>query len=287
MRSYNIKILIKHSPFLQSFSQAWNSNDLKLTFGHNNLEQIEFSAYSLHIEKLVSKEKLFTRIISLNLLLNGSLFIESGDISQKINFYNFNTTNEVEDDTYSGYWTDRLEDYPFIESEEYWQEEDKLPKKDIFSSMLFSLSKRDSTIRNLLFHTGLLSTSSINDSFLAWSTLYKMVDIIKVKTKEYDIELNTLINLKALSSFTMSCNNPLIIGLASRHGKGDKNQTVNNKITNIDQAIELILCFTKKFLQQYTIKQKYISINNLSSDVCVLEKTLKEKNEDEMKKLFY
>ena len=87
MRSYNIEILIKHSPFLQSFSQAWNSNDLKLTFGHNNLEQIEFSAYSLHIEKLVSKEKLFTRIISLNLLLNGSLFIESGDISQKINFF--------------------------------------------------------------------------------------------------------------------------------------------------------------------------------------------------------
>ena len=71
----SIEIIVEHHVLLESMIQNWKSDDLSLSYYHDHLEQIRFSAYSPHIDVLSTKTSLDKRIISLNILLNGAIFI--------------------------------------------------------------------------------------------------------------------------------------------------------------------------------------------------------------------
>lgn len=85
-----IEIFVEHHILLESMTQSWKSNDLTLGYSHDHLEQIIFSAYSPHIDILSTKTSLDKRIISLNILLNGAIFIASSKKEINISFYNYN-----------------------------------------------------------------------------------------------------------------------------------------------------------------------------------------------------
>ena len=163
IRNCNIEIIISnYSGYLESFVQSWNSNDLFLTMSYDNFEQRIFSAYSPHIENIKTEKELIKRILSLNILLNGTLFITNAETLSKIEFTNYNIENKefdqtIEKNNISGFWTDTIEEHPFEQEEDFYLKEENrnLPKKADLDVMLFGISKFDYIIKTLLFQAGI------------------------------------------------------------------------------------------------------------------------------------
>ena len=225
MHNYNIEITIRNSvSYLSSLTSSWNSKDLLFTLDTDYYERPIISAYSHHIESIRVEKDLIKRIISLNVLVNGALFIANATYIPRIEFINYYIENKTINDKIQknsfGFWSDTIEEYPFNNDESYYiiQENRNLSEKDSLGSMLFSISKFDSIIRNLLFQAGLIFNNGINDKILTWNTLYKMVDTIKAGCKDINLDYKTLIDESSLEKFTASCNNPTVIGIFSRHG---------------------------------------------------------------------
>ena len=172
MNKYEIEIVVNdYGSYIESFVDSWGSKDLFFSMRHNDNEERIFSAYSPHIENIKNDSELVSRIISLNILVNGSLFVASANTNTKIEFLNYYIENEstlqtIEKNNFNGFWTNSIEDYPFDNSEEYYFDKNNrnLTKEKIgLDCMLFSISKFDFIIRTLLFQAGVILNNGIND----------------------------------------------------------------------------------------------------------------------------
>jgi len=252
---------------------------------HDLHEQRIFSAYSLHIEELRTQKSIVTRIKSLNILLNGALNITYNYSIRRINFKNYRARNISISDSINLFTSELLEEFPFNGTEEQYQKNPNLARNDSFESYLFSIAKADFIVRTLLFQAGIINTYSINEKILTWNTLYKIVDTVTMGCKEINISINDLIYKKDLKNFTQSCNNPFILGINARHGKGDKNQIISTPLTDINRAIELILCLAKQFLNQYLEIKNYLMFESNGIQKCYIQKSKEESSKEEWEKL--
>jgi hypothetical protein len=271
-----IEIIVSHnSSYLESLVHSWNSNDLYFTMDYDFSDQRIFSAFSPHIENIKNEKELVKRILSLNILVNGALFVAYAKTKTKIKFINYyiedkEIDSSIKKDGFVGFWTDSIEEYPFENDEDFYikKENRNLPKKADLDVMLFSISKFDYIIRTLLYQAGIIFNNGINEKILTWTTLYKMVDTIKVGCKEITIDYKTFIDETALERFTAACNNPTVLGIYARHGGKGKNVTRIQPITHLEEAISLILCFANRFSKIYVMKKGYITIDNCTISKC-------------------
>ncbi len=224
MLHYDTEIIVaRNSAYLESLTRSWKSEDLYFYMDHDRHEQPIYSAYSPHIDNIINERDLIKRILSLNILVNGALFVAAAQTMIKVEFTNYhiedkNIRDTIQKDGYSSFWSDTIEEYPFHNSESYYiiNKNRNLPKKADLDSMLFSISKFDFIIRTLLFQAGLIFNNGINDKILTWNTLYKMVDTIKAGCSDINLDYKTLIDETSLEKFTAACNNPTVIGILSR-----------------------------------------------------------------------
>lgn len=100
----------------------------------------------------------------------------------------------------------------------------------------------------------MISTANSNEKILTWSTLYKCVDTIKHFCKEVGISYEDLVDKRKLNSFTSACNNPIVLGVYARHGTSNREPPRQEPMTNINEAIELILDFSNRFIRAYVNK---------------------------------
>ena len=273
--THEIEIILDHHIYLRGMSQSWKSHDLHLTFDYDHLDQIIFSAYSPHIEGLKTKKELNKRLISLNILLNGAIFVSSKMTPPSIKFSNYHIENKelgIEPNNGMSLWSDSIEEYPFLHNEEYYKNNPKIKLPSTFNATLFNISKIDFVIRTLLFQAGVISNNSFTDKILTWNTLYKIVDTIRYGSKEIDITLESLINLKDLERFTSACNNPVVLGINARHGGHAKKPKRITPIIDLEEAISLILCFANQFSRYYIVAKGYVKMDNSDLSQCMHRK---------------
>ena len=80
-----IEIIVPHySSYLDSLVSSWKSNDLYFTQDYDHLDQRIFSAFSPHIERIKTEKELARRILSLNILVNGAMFVADAKTRTKI-----------------------------------------------------------------------------------------------------------------------------------------------------------------------------------------------------------
>ena len=95
-----------------------------------------------------------------------------------------------------------------------------------------------------------------------------MVDTIKAGCRDINLDYKTLIDETSLEKFTAACNNPTVTGIFSRHGGTGKDIKKVKPITDLDEAIKLILCFANRFTKKYVTTKGYIIINNTNLSKC-------------------
>lgn len=242
-----IEIILADAPFLREESQRWKSKDLIISWDFDHLEQYIFSAYSPHIELLADPKEISQRVLSLFLLYNGSQYITGLELNYKV------TAKAIYGKGFSEkLWASEIEEYPFEYNEDFYDKSCFKYKDTPLDTVLFELAKIDPIIRTLLFLAGLITpTNSFEDSILSWGTLYKIYDTVDYGCKESGINIYTLVPKTKLKAFTATCNNMSILGLNSRHGLKDYGKPPTNVITNLEEAVYIILCLSKNFLIEY------------------------------------
>lgn len=252
-------------------SQGWKSCDLIFAHSYNHLDQIIFSAYSPHIENLMTRKDLNRRLVSLNILVNGALFIAMAKTIPRITFQNYhveNSTLGIEPNSSTSLWSDSIEEYPFEYNEEHYLQNPNIKLPADLDSVLFGVAKINFVVRTLLFQAGVIFNNGVLDKILTWNTLYKMVDTIRHGCKEIGVDINDFIESKDLERFTSACNNPTVLGIYARHGGHAKEPKRVQPITNLDEALALILCLANRFAKKYITTKGYASIEKMDISKC-------------------
>ena len=256
------KILLDDAPFLLGQSQKWQSRDLAIFSEPNMYELYEYYAYSPHIEKLNDLDHIMKRISSLMLLYNGAQNIDFLNLEYKINGIAVIREPLFEKNLFAL----DIEKYPFCNDEKFYSIKCILESYSFepsFGNVLFDMSKVDYNIRTILFLAGLIkNTNFFEDRILAWSTLYKIYDSIKYLCEKLEIRTDELMPNGKIEAFTAACNNMSILGLESRHGLSSRKKP-KNVIKDLDEAIKLVLCLSKKCLSQYLCKEYKICFKGL------------------------
>lgn len=245
-----IEVILADAAFLRHETQRWKSKDLILSYDINHLEQYIYSAYSPHIENLSDSEHIMKRVMSLMLLYNGVQYITSLNLNSKV------VATVIHGKGFSGkLWASEIEEYPFEHNEAFYDNSCFKYSDTSLDSVLFDLTKVDTTIRVLLFFAGLISRpNTFEDSILNWGTLYKIYDTVNHGCKEADIDINTLIPKSKIKALTATCNNMSILGLNSRHGLKDYGSPPTNVINDLEEAVFTVLCLSKNFVIEYIKK---------------------------------
>jgi hypothetical protein len=118
-------------------------------------------------------------------------------------------------------------------------------------SQLVNLSQTDEAIRTILFLSGLIKTVDLTDRILAWSTLYKIYEAVRHFSNVNSINFSTLYDNSRVSAFTTACNQMSVLGIYARHGHGRVGKAPKNFITELDEAIEIVLNLAKNFCDEY------------------------------------
>lgn len=263
-----IEILVGNTfSAMENFVYSWEPNDdMYFCKEYDFHEQRIYSAYTQHIENIKYESLIIKRLISLNVLINGSIYISQKNIDFFVKFENYNIKeNElfesIEKDNRGGFYTDSIEEYPFNKNEEYHLENKNLPQKANLECYLFIISKFDFVVRTLLFQAGLISTSTFSEKIGTWNTIYKMIDTIKLGCEEIGVDFNSIIDNTQLKKFTASCNNPTVLGINSRHGGRGRTVPETKHIKDINEAISIVLNFSFNFIKKYVVSKNYIKIN--------------------------
>lgn len=245
-----IEIILADAPFLFGVTQQWKSKDLIISWDTDYLEQYIYSAYSPHIENLSDVNHIMKRTMSLMLLYKGSQYITGLSLNYKI------TANSIHGKGYSeNLWASEIEEYPFEHNADFYDKSCFKYTNTSLDNVIYDLTKIDSTIRTLLFLAGLIShPNGFEDSILSWGTLYKIYDTVNYGCKEAEIDINTLIPKSKLNAFTAACNNMSILGLNSRHGLTNYGKPPKNVISDLEEAVFIVLCLSKNFLIEYIKK---------------------------------
>lgn len=122
--------------------------------------------------------------------------------------------------------------------------------KNSYPSRLLSLSKADSDLRGLLYLVGLVSKNSPVECILTWGTLYKILDTVRHHSKALQLPFDQFADKQKINAFTAACNNMSILGVYARHGAAG-NVKPARVITDLDEAIDLVISMTTKFCEEY------------------------------------
>ncbi len=283
MLDYKITIYMHHPHNdYEHLTQCFKNNDITLSYNYDHHEQLYGIVFTKHIESLQSVEEIAKRLFSLQILLTGSRFVElAHETHRRVVFDEF----EIEDheslpDGFHKVYADSIEEYPFDSTEE---ENTKIQDFYIpcnLDSMLFSLSKIDYIIRNLLFQVGMIRTYQSFEKITTWNTLYKIVDTINYGCKKINMDIKDFIEDSDLNRFKSACNNTLILGINARHGLKFKDKPKKEPITDINEAVNLILCLAKKFVIQYINTIGYCKVNGYSNEKCKHNPITKKSSQD-------
>lgn len=272
MSSYKITTYIDYpNNDYEHLTQSFKNNDICLNCEYDHSEQIYGLVFTEHIESLTTIEDIAKRLFSIQILLTGARFVELGtETHRRIKFDKFEIKDhDVFSDGFHNVYSDSIEEYPFENTEEENIENPSLRTPCGLDSMLFSLSKIDYVIRSLLFQAGMIRTYQSSDKIFTWSVLYKIVDTVKYGCKNIGIDINDLIESGDLNKFTSACNNSLVLGISARHGL-DKKSKIPKKtpITNIEEAVNLILCLSNKFVTKYIKAKRYCKVKDDTNTKC-------------------
>jgi len=231
----------------EHLAHGFKNNDIYLGLTYDKLDQHYGVVFSAHIETLDSVEKIAKRLFSLQILLTGARFINlTHETHRRIEFDKF----EIEEHDFlpngvHNVYADTIEEYPFDGTEEENIKNPNLHIACTLDSMLFSLSKIDYIIRDLLFQAGMIRTYQSFEKISTWNILYKIVDTVKYGCEKISIDIKDLIESGDLERFTSACNNTLVLGINARHGLKFKDKPKKEPIVDINEAVNLILCLAK------------------------------------------
>lgn len=266
----------------EHLAHGFKNNDIYLGLTYDKLDQHYGVVFSAHIETLDSVEKIAKRLFSLQILLTGARFINlTHETHRRIEFDKF----EIEEHDFlpngvHNVYADTIEEYPFDGTEEENIKNPNLHIACTLDSMLFSLSKIDYIIRDLLFQAGMIRTYQSFEKISTWNILYKIVDTVKYGCEKISIDIKDLIESGDLERFTSACNNTLVLGINARHGLKFKDKPKKEPIVDINEAVNLILCLAKKFVIQYINNKKYCNVTEFSKEKCVYEEVLNNGHSD-------
>lgn len=236
--------------YYPSLTSQFSSYDIGLVYEDDHMG-MQFFAYSRHVDELNNPKDVSKRLYSIELLLNGALRVAWADYEPcPIKFTYFAELNVGGS---HNVWADKIEEFPFQTTVLNQHTHHHLDSpKNYFPSYLFYLSKQSEELRSLLFLCGLISTNTPLENILTWSTLYKIVDCIRHYSKEISIPINDIVDPANLNKFTAACNNMSVLGLNARHGaSGNPQPSSDRVITDINEAINLILGMANKFAHKY------------------------------------
>lgn len=256
-----------HNDYID-LTQCFKNNDITLSYDHDHNEQPYGVVFTKHIESLKSVDEIAKRLFSLQILLTGSRFIElASETHRRIEFDGFEVEeHETLPDGYYKVYADSIEEYPFNSTEE-----ENANIRDFYlpcdlDSMLFSLSKIDPIIRNLVFLAGMIRTYQSFERISTWNTLYKIYDTVNYGCNKINIKISEFINYSDLNKFKSACNNSLILGINARHGLKFTEKPKKEVITDINEAVDLILNLAKKFVIKYINIMEYCTVNSKLDD---------------------
>ncbi|RZU99720.1 hypothetical protein [Spiribacter vilamensis] len=243
------EITVSSGSYFPHLAQNFPGDDISLSDEDEEEQGIAFYAYSRHVDELDTPAGAAQRIYSLQLLLNGALRLEWEGVHT--HSVRFNTFGRIGSGEINSVYARSIEENPFSESSVIDEGLGycKNPKVK-FSAHLLYLAKTDEDLRTLLFLVGLVSTESPIESILTWNTLYRIVDTVKNNAKYLNCSLEEFADKNKIKAFKAACNNMSIIGLNARHGAAN-NEPPPQVITDLDEAINLIIPMATKFCQFY------------------------------------
>lgn len=242
------EIEVSSGAYYPHLAQNFPGNDISLSY-ENEDHGITFFAYSWHVDELDDPTHVAQRIYSLQILLNGALRLEWGNINEKI--VRFQKFARISGGKREAILAEIIEEEPFRKNTQTDKELIECNNiRSRYSAYLLCLSKTDRDLRSLLFLVGLVSKNSPIDSILTWNTLYKILDTVKYHVKALHLSLGEFVDQQKVEEFTAACNNMSILGVYARHGAAG-NRPPKNFMGDLDEAINLIMSMATKFCQAY------------------------------------
>ncbi len=234
--------------YYPSLTDNWRGNDFNFTYDNDDNTGMSFYGFSHHLDELENEDEVASRLFSLQLLLNGALRVAWGHADGHPT--RFTAFGWYDGGTSSGKIT-RIEEYPFsaipTPVDNDFSSLDAI--KAHFISYLIHLAKEDEELRRLLFHVGLISTTTEFEKIHTWAVLYKIQELIKAMGKGQDWEIDEFVDPSKLKAFMGACNNRSLLGLYARH---DQDGGIpKNSIVDLGVAITLILNMTGNFARSY------------------------------------
>jgi hypothetical protein len=233
----------------------FRGNDIALEYENDELG-MQFFAYSYHVDELDDPVHVSQRLYSLQILLNGALRLNRGVVNARpIKFTQFESVNGG-----LAHFVNpkNIEEDPFSQNPKIDHEQNN--SKCSYSAYLLNLSKSDADLRFLLFLVGLISTNSPLECILTWGTLYKILDTVRHHSKVLNLSINKFSDNQKINAFTAACNNMSILGVYARHGAAS-NVPPTRVITDLDEAIKLIISMATKFCREY-VKMRYPKLDS-------------------------
>lgn len=245
------EIYVSAGSYFPSFSNHFSGNDILFWYENDDHCGMRFSASSPHVDELSDSQQISARLYSLSLLVNGAHRLEQGRcIPCPIEF------TGCEGLGYSA--SPPFDDYPFTaDSRDAPMPDGAADPRQRLSSHLLFLSKKDDSLRSLLFLVGLLSKSSSVERILSWNTLYRVKDTVKTLCKEVGLPLDRYVDMSELGRFAAACNNMSVVGIYARHGHSSNKPPPPTKVmADLDEAEALIVGMASRFVRDY-VKVKH------------------------------
>lgn len=247
------EIGVSAGSYYPSLTQEFWGNDLGLSYENDHMG-MQFFAFSYHIDELDDPEYIACRLFSLQTLLNGALRLSwNGNGFIPVKFTHF---AKCDGGAHHAVHASNIESYPFSPNEDIDRFEHPMyPAKGRLSSRILNVCKKDEALRSLVFLVGLISTNSSLEKIMTWGTLYKIYDSVKFHSKSNGYSIEKFGDSKRINQFTAACNNSLLLGVFARHGDMGWGEP-KNAITDIDEAIDLIIDFAHNFCLTH-VQSKY------------------------------
>lgn len=244
---YHWEISVDAGSYFESMAQSFGGNDL----GFSSLDESHtgkvFLAYSYHADQLPDPGLAGRRIFSLQLLMNGALRVEVGNLSLRpMEFTEFHDGRSVHKVDPSSIEENPFSNVPFIDQD---LSGFRNPKRDGTSHLIF-LAKTDEVIRTVLFLAGMIATYTPLLRILSWSTLFKILDTLKHGCRLHGWDVADLGSEDDVERFTAACNNASILGLEARHGLSGR-QPPTRIMRDFDEAAVLILTMARKYVEKF------------------------------------
>lgn len=242
------EIAVSAGSYYPDLTQNFPGNDIDLGCEDDHLG-IQFFAYSCHVDELDDLIHVAQRLYSLQLLLNGALRLNWGDISAlPVHFTEF---AQIDGGGRNAVYAKIIEENPFSNNPEIDQDLSRWNNpKNRYPSYLLNLSKADADLRGLLFLVGLISQNSPIESILTWGTLYKILDTVRHHSKALKLPFDQFADKQKVNAFTAACNNMSVLGVYARHGAAGNNPPTR-VITDLDEAIGLMISMATNFCRAY------------------------------------